>query len=116
MAAYDSFTAQDKAVIQNAVNLVRAGAGEVCRVFNHLIAIANDTNAVNLILSIDAGTGAGATIPNTSGLAGADDMTRDEVVSLYNYINAIRTNVTTGDTASFRAQASKAAGINALLG
>lgn len=114
MALYNSLTPQDKAVVQNTVNLVRAGAGELCRVFNHLVAIANDTNAVNLIMSIDVG--AGGIIPNESGLAGADDLTRDEIVALYTYLNAIRVHATAGDTAAFRAQASKAAGINALLG
>ncbi|HEX9768430.1 MAG TPA: hypothetical protein VGA50_04565 [Kiloniellales bacterium] len=109
MATYDSLSASDKAVVQNTVNLVRAGAGEIAKVFNHLKAIADDSNAVNLVLSIDIGQ----TIPNTSGLAGADDLTRTEVVDLFNLINGIRT---TNDNASFRAAASKAAGINALLG
>lgn len=109
MATYDSLSPSDKAVVQNTVNLVRAGAGEIAKVFNHLKAIADDSNAVNLVLSVDAAD----TIPNQSGLAGADDMTRDEIVNLFNLINGIRT---TNDTASFRAAASKAAGINALLG
>ena len=109
MATYASLSNQDKSVVQNAVNLVRAGAGEMARVFNHLLAIANDTNAVALITSIDPDE----SIPNTSGLAGADDVTRTEIVTLYNLLNGIRT---VNDDASFRAQASKAAGINALLG
>ena len=109
MAAYDSLSDSDKAVVQNTVNLIRAGAGEVGRMFNHLAAIAADTNATGLVMSVDAGD----TIPNTSGLAGADDMTRAELVTLYTFLNGIRT---TGDTPANRAQMSKAAGINALLG
>ena len=109
MATYASLSTEDQAIVQNTVNLIRAGSGEMARVFNHLKAVADDTNAVNLVLSIDAGD----TIPNTSGLAGADDMTRTEMVTLYNLLDAIRA---TEDTAGFRAQASKAAGINALLG
>lgn len=54
MATYAELNADDKKIVDNTVNLVRAGAGEIARVFNHLIAIANDTNAVNLVLSIDA--------------------------------------------------------------
>lgn len=109
MATYASLSDADKAVVQNTVNLIRAGAGELARIFNHVTAIANDTNAVALVTSVDAGD----TIPNTSGLAGADDMTRTELVAVYNVLNNARTSI---DTAGFRAQASKAAGINALLG
>ncbi len=109
MATYDSLSAEDKAVVQNVVNLMRAGAGEIGRVFNHYQAIANDTNATGLVVSIDAGE----TIPNTSGLAGADDMTRAELVSMWTDFVAMRS---TYDIAANRAAWSKAAGINALLG
>lgn len=106
---FADLSATDQAVVQNTVNLIRAGAGETARLFNHLRAIAEDTNAVALVTSIDPAE----TIPNTSGLAGADDLTRAEVVALYMILDGIRTAT---DGASFRAQASKAAGINALLG
>lgn len=109
MATYASLSEQDKAVVQNTVNLIRAGAGEICKVFNHLKAIADDSNATGLVTSIDVGE----TIPNTCGLAGSDDLTRTEVVNLYNLLNGIRT---TNDTTTNRAAMSKAAGINALLG
>lgn len=109
MATYDSLSDQDKAVVQNTVNLIRAGAGEFAKVFNHLKAIADDTNAVALVQSIDSTE----TIPNTSGLAGADDLTQAEAVALYTDLNGIRS---ANDDASFRSAASKAAGINALLG
>lgn len=109
MVAYADLSESDKAVVQNTVQLVRAGAGEIAKVFNHLKAIADDTNAVNLVLSVDVGE----TIPNESGLAGADDMTRQEITDLFQLLDSIRT---TNDDASFRSKASKAAGINALLG
>ena len=109
MALYSELSASDKAVVQNVVNMIRSTIGEKARGWNHVKAIADDTNAVNLVLSIDAGD----TIPNTSGLAGADDLTRAEVVTLYTLINTDRTN---NDTAPNRASMSKAAGINALLG
>lgn len=109
MATYASLNEDDKAIVDNTVNLVRSSAGEIARVFNHLIAIANDTNAVNLVLSIDAAE----VIPNTSGLSGSDSLTRTEVVALYNALNTIRT---TNDTTANRAAWSKAAGINGMLG
>ena len=109
MATYNSLSNSDKAVVQNTVNLIRAGAGEFAKVYNHLKAIADDTNATALVISVDAGD----TIPNTSGLAGADDMTRTELVALFNTLDTIRV---ANDDAAFRASASKAAGINALLG
>lgn len=109
MATYSSLNAQDKLIVDNTINLLRASAGEIARVFNHLVAIAADTNAVALVTSIDPGE----VIPNTSGLAGADELTRTEVVALYNALNAIRT---ANDTAPNRAAWSKAAGINGMLG
>lgn len=109
MATYASLSDQDKAVVQNTVNLIRAAAGAVAKTWNQLKAIADDSNATGLVTSIDASE----VIPNSSGLAGSDDMTRTEVVNLYNLLNGIRT---TNDTAANRAAMSKAAGINALLG
>jgi len=109
MATYAELSTDDQKVVDNTVNLIRSSAGEIARLFNHLVAIANDTNAVNLVLSIDANE----TIPNTSGLAGSDTLTRSEVVAIYNALNAIRT---ANDTAPNRAAWSKASGINAMLG
>lgn len=109
MATYASLNAQDKLIVDNTVNLLRSSAGEIARVFNHLVAIANDTNAVALVTSLDVGE----VVPNNSGLAGSDELTRTEIVNLYNSLNAIRT---ANDTAPNRAAWSKAAGINAMLG
>lgn len=108
MALYSELTPQDQAVVQNTVNLVRASVGEMARIWNKIKGIADDTNAIALVSSVDAGD----TIPNTSSLAGADDMTRTEVVAMYNLLNGIRT---THDTAPNRAAMSKAAGINAMI-
>lgn len=109
MPVYADLNAEDKKIVDNTVNLIRSSAGEIARMFNHLVAIANDTNATSLVTSLDAG----AVIPNTSGLAGSDELTRAEVVAIYNALNSIRT---TNDTAPNRAAWSKAAGINAMLG
>ena len=109
MATYAALSEPDKAVVQNTVNLVRSAAGSVAKTWNQMKAIADDANAVALITSIDAGD----TIPNTSGLSGADELTRNEVVALYTLLNLIHT---TNDTTNNRAAMSKAAGINAMLG
>lgn len=108
MATYASLSEQDKAVVQNTVNLIRASVGSLGKGWNVIKAIADDTNAVNLVTSLDAAE----VIPNSSFLAGSDDLTRTEVVALYNLLNSIRT---TNDTTANRAAMSKAAGINALL-
>jgi len=109
MAAYDSLSPADRDVVQNVVNLIRASIGDRGKAWNRVRAIADDTNAVGLVTSIDAGD----IIPNTSGLAGADDLTRTEVVNLYNLLNNERI---ANDSTANRAAMSKAAGINALLG
>ncbi len=109
MATYASYSDTDKAIVQNITNLVRAAIGQLGKGWNSVIAIAADTNAVGLVTGLDAGQ----VIPNTCGLAGADDLTKEEVVALYTLLNAIRL---ANDTAQNRAAMSKAAGINALLG
>lgn len=108
MATYASLSAADKEVVQNAANLLRASIGALGKGWNVIKAIADDTNAVNLITSIDAAD----IIPNTSGLAGADDLTRTELVAMYTLMNSIRT---INDTPANRAAMSKVAGINALM-
>jgi hypothetical protein len=109
MATYDSLSASDKAVVQHTVQLIRETCGSTGRNFNYLEAIEADTNAINLIMSIDAGE----TIPNQSGLAGADDMTRSEIASIWTDLMTMKTS---HDTASNRAAWSKAVGVSNLLG
>ena len=109
MATYDSLSAADKAVVQSTVQLIRAVSGSTGRAFNSLKAIADDTNAINLILSVDDGE----TIPNESGLSGADDLTRAELASIWNALTAMKAAY---DTTANRAAWSKAAGAPNLLG
>lgn len=108
MATYASLSAQDKAVVNNTVNLLRSSAGEMGRILNRIKAIADDTNATGLVTSLDVGE----SIPNASDYAGSDDLTRTDAVNLYNLLTGVRT---TNDTASNRALLSKAAGINAMI-
>ena len=109
MATYDSLSAQDKAVVQSTVQLIRAMSGSFARAFNAQQAIAADTNAIALISSIDAGE----TIPNESGLAGSDDMTRAELVALWQEIVTMQG---THDTPANRAAWAKATGVPNMLG
>lgn len=110
MATYDNLSDSDKAVVQSTVQLIRAICGATGRNFNALAAIADDTNAIDLITSI---TPASETIPNESGLAGADDLTRAELVAIWQDLSTMRT---THDVAANRAAWSKAAGAPNLLG
>lgn len=109
MATYASLNAEDKKIVDNTVNLIRGAASLVFRSFNRIKAIADDSNATGLVLSIDPNE----VIPNTSSLPGSDELTRTEIVTLYNLINGIRT---TNDTAPNRASASKAVGADNLMG
>lgn len=109
MATYASYTAQQQAIVQNTCNLVRGGCSELARIFNHTKAIADDTNAVSLVAGLDSTE----IIPNTSGLAGADDLTQAQLVALYTLLNGIRT---TYDTSGNRAAMSRGCGINSMLG
>jgi len=108
MATYASLSDSDKSVVQNTIQLIRSVSGSTGRAFNTMQAIADDTNAIALITSIDAGE----TIPNQSGLAGADDMTRAELVAVWTTLNAMKT---TYDTPTNRAAWSKACGATNLL-
>lgn len=109
MALYSALNPADRAIVDNTVNLIRAAAGERARAWNRQMAIAADSNAIALVVSVDSG----ATIPNTSGLAGADDLTRAELVAVWQLLEADRA---ANDTSQNRANISKACGINETLG
>lgn len=109
MATYANLSPADKAIVDNTVNLIRGAAGSMAAAWTRIKAIADDTNAVGLVTSLDAGQ----VIPNTSGLAGADDLTKEDVVAVWQIVNGIRA---ANDNAANRAAMSKAAGVNAILG
>lgn len=108
MGLYSELDPQDKAIVDNTTNLIRGACGELAGIWNRIKAIADDTNATGLVMGLDTGE----IIPNTSGLAGADDLTKDEVVEMFQLLNGIRT---TNDTTTNRNKMSKAAGINAMM-
>jgi hypothetical protein len=109
MPHYDELTVSEKAVAQNTIQLIRAASGSVGKMFNSLRAIQDDANAIAIITSI---TGSD-TAPNQSGLSGADDMTGDELVSIWENLSAMKEAY---DTPTNRAAWSKAAGATNLLG
>lgn len=112
MATYNSLSDSDKAVVQNTVNIIRSNSGALARSFNVVTAIENDTNATGILASINSGE----TIPNTTNLAGADDMTQAELLTVFNGIKALRDDGTDGATPANLALWAKAAGINATIG
>jgi len=109
MSTYAALSTSDKAIVQNTTQLLRSNSAAMARAFNTIAAIAGDTNAVGLVTSL----GNGEVVPNESGLAGADDLTKEEIVALYTTIKTIRDIY---DLAANRAAWSKAAGINATVG
>jgi hypothetical protein len=112
MGLYANLNTSDKAIVDNTTNLIRSSCGELCRIFNRIKAIADDTNATGLVTALDVTE----VIPNTSALSGADDLTQAEVVALFNLLNNIRVASTAAnDTAANRAKMSKACGINASI-
>lgn len=108
MGLYANLSPADKAIVDNTTNLIRGACAEMAGIWNRIKAIADDTNATALVTGLDNGE----IIPNTSGLAGADDLTEAEVISLFMLLNGIRT---TNDTTQNRNAMSKAAGINAMM-
>ena len=79
MATYDSLSAEDKAVVDNCTNVMRSTAGEIARTFNHMAAIAEDANATAIFGTLDGAE----IIPNRSGLAGADSMTKAQLQAVF---------------------------------
>ena len=88
MATYDSLSAENKAVVDNFTNVMRSSAGEIGRLMNHLIAIQQDSNAVAIFATIDNAE----VIPNMSGLAGADSMTKSQLQAVFTDFGTILTN------------------------
>lgn len=109
MGLYADLPAEDRAVVQSTTQLIRSVAGSLGRVNNTIKAIADDSNAIAIITSIDAGD----EIPNESGLAGADNLTRSELVSIWTDLTTMKA---THDTPANRAAWTKAAGAPNLLG
>jgi hypothetical protein len=118
MATYASLTTEEKNILQNMTNMLRGWAGEQARTNNHAEVINDDYNAqvVTLLTSLDAGE----VIPNTSGLAGAASLTKEEVTTLVSHVQNILTDMSTHtsgfNTTTLRQAWTKAAGAANLIG
>lgn len=118
MATYASLTDEQKNILQNMTNLLRSWAGETGRTNNHGEAINDDYNAQTSVIltSLDAGE----VIPNTSGLAGAASLTKEEVTTLVSHVQNMQADMSTHtsgfNTAALRQAWTKAAGAANMIG
>lgn len=113
MATYASLSDEDKAVVDNFTNILRAACGEAARLMNHLDALKNDANAISIFGTMDAAE----PLPNMSGLAGADTMTKTELQGIYNNFNVGASSMLTVHNIAANRQAwTKACGIANMIG
>lgn len=118
MAAYESLTTEQKAAIQSFANNLRAFGGELARLGNHAAAIRDSYDAH--ISALNALIDANAVIPNTSGFAGVDSLTKEELAALYLLVKDFLTDLSsyTGglNTAVIRQKLAQAAGVANVIG
>lgn len=82
--AYNDLTANEKLAVQELAQFVRASVGELARLASKGRAIANYYSGnVEVILSELASSDL---IPNESDLAGAQDLTKEQLVNLTGYL------------------------------
>ena len=85
--AYADLTTEQKASLNSWMTLFRSTAGELARVNNHQEVVDTEYNGtVSAILGELAG---GDLIPNSSGLDGAEPMTKDQVVTVVSYLQGV---------------------------
>ena len=111
MALYDGLTREQKGLLQAFLNNVRAWSGEQARVNNHGEAINTDYTAQ--VSAIIASLDAGEIIPNSSGLAGAASIVKEDLMSVVAHIQGV---LTTYNTPEHREAWVKMAGANNLIG
>lgn len=85
MGVYADLTDEQKATVQALANMARTTAGEIARLCNHCRAIANgySGNVETMLGTISSGS---EVIPNTTGLAGAQGLTKSELINLIGYM------------------------------
>lgn len=84
MPVYNDLTADQKAAVDNLSALVRDTVSKLAKVCNAGRAVS--AGYVGNVESILATLDSGAVIPNTTGLAGAQPMTRSELVTVIGYL------------------------------
>lgn len=108
---YDELTNEQKSVLQDWLNVLRALAGEQARTNNHAAAVdvAYGSQIQDILTALDAGE----VLPNTSGLAGAQGLPKEEVISVVAHFQGIRTNY---DTTGHRQLWTKLCGTANMIG
>jgi hypothetical protein len=109
--AYADLTAEQKATLQSFVQLIRSWSGEQARVNNH-------GDAANTVYNYGASEilallGNDDVIPNTSGLDGAQSLTKAHVVSITSHVQGI---LAAYNTSAHRGLWSQAAGAVNMIG
>ena len=108
--AYADLTTEQKASLDAWMRLFRGTAGELARVNNHHEVVNTEYNGtVSAVLGelLDADI-----IPNSSGLDGAEPMTKAEVVTVVSYMQAVLAY----NTSNHRQNLAKACGEVNLIG
>ncbi len=118
MATYASLTTEQKNILAAFTNNLRAWCGEMARTNNH--ADASNTSYNSFVTTILSSLDAGEIVPNTSGLPGAQSLTKEEVITLVSHQQNMLTDMSTHtggfNTATLRQTWSKAAGAANLIG
>lgn len=119
MATYNDLTQEQKDAVQALNRLARACAGEIARLSNHCRAVANDYSG-NVETMLNSITNANDLIPDSSGLAGAIQLSRGDLQTLIGYCMTL-SDPADGASGSYntnyhRGLYAKAAGPNNLIG
>lgn len=119
MATYADLTTEQQNILQDMTNMLRAWTGEQARANNHASAINSGYNA-QVITILGLITSGSEVIPQTSGLAGAASLTKDEIVTLVSHVQNILTDMSSHssgfNTTGLRQTWAKAAGAQNLIG
>lgn len=108
---YSELTEEQKGILDSFGALERGWIGDLARLMQKGDILKDSwlANVSAIVTSLDAG----AVIPNSSSLAGVEDLTKEELQSLGTYINTILTD---NNTAANRQLWSRVAGPDNLIG
>ena len=113
MGLYVDLTDEEKSVIEAWERNMRGFVNGLARNLNEARALQAAADASGGPREIVTGLDAGQEIPNSSGIAGAQDMTKQEWAAIVGILDAF---ITAHDTATVRQNFAKAAGPTAGLG
>ena len=108
MATYASLTEEEKSIVDNFDLTMRRVTLRLVRAMNYMKALSEDTNAIAIFGTLDNAE----EIPNPSGLAGSDSMTKSELQSVYTEWQTLLTN---HNTTAARNAYSKMVGIGNMV-